>query len=102
MRRDGPSRSTVAGAVLPSSSSTPRGECASTDGDGDALDVDDVRLLDLEARMREPIGKRAVVHEQQDAGRGEVEASNRHTLVSPPTSSTTVGLPSGSEAVVIT
>ena len=43
-----------------------------------ALDLRDVRLLDPVARMGEPVGERAVVREEQHAGRVAVEASDGH------------------------
>ncbi len=40
-------------------------------------DLGDVDLLDAVARMREPVGERTVVREQQRAGRVGVEAADR-------------------------
>ncbi len=44
---------------------------------GVALDLGDVRLLDAVARVREPVGERAVVREQERSGRVRVEPPDR-------------------------
>ena len=55
---DGPSRRTCAGAVGPSSSSTPFASRSQRLVGRLALDLGDVDLLDLVARMREPVRER--------------------------------------------
>ena len=67
---------TSAGAVGPSSSSTPARSRASSPP-GRALDLRLVHLRHAVARMREPVGELAVVREQERARRVGVEAADR-------------------------
>ena len=74
---DGARHRTVAGAVTPSSSSTPSASGSQRRLVRLALHVHLVDLLDAVARMREPVRERAVVREQQRAGRVGVEPADR-------------------------
>ena len=75
--REGPSRRTRAGAVTPSSSSTPSGQLRERLVGRFAFDLGLVDLLDLVAGMREPVREVAVVREQKRAGRVRVEPADR-------------------------
>ena len=67
-----------------------------------ALDLGLVDLLDLVARMGEPVRELAVVREQERAGGIGVEPADRDDAGGCSTRSTTVRRPSGSCAVVTT
>ena len=73
----GPRRRARAGAVRPSSSSTPARELRQRLVGRIALDLGDVDLVDLVARVREPVGELAVVGEQEHTGRVGVEPADR-------------------------
>ena len=68
---------TLAGAVRPSSSSTPSRSLASAPRRRLALDLDEVLLVHAEARVGEAVGEVAVVGEQQQALGVAVEATDR-------------------------
>ena len=75
----GSSSATLAGAVRPSSSSTPFAEAAEGAPVRLALDLDQVLLVDAEARVGEAVGQVAVVGEQQQAlGVGVEPADGEH------------------------
>ena len=76
-QRRGGTSATCAGAVIPSSSSTPSRSRRSAPGDGRALDLGEVLLLDAERRVGEAVGEVAVVGEQQQALGVGVEAADR-------------------------
>ena len=73
----GPRRSTRAGPVGPSSSSTPRRSRSQLRLPDRAPQPGAVGLGDLVAGVREAVGELAVVGQQQQAGRVGVEASHR-------------------------
>ena len=75
--RPGARRRAVAGAVGPSSSSTPSREPREVALVEVAVDLGDVGLLDAVARVRERVRERAVVREEERAGRVDVEAADR-------------------------
>ena len=75
--RDGSSRRTRAGAVTPSSSSTPSASLRERLVRRFALDLGLVDLLDLVPRMREPVREVSVVREQEDARCVRVEPADR-------------------------
>ena len=75
--RPGPSRRALAGAVRPSSSSTPALERGERGGGRVALDLGDVDLVDLVAGVGEAVGELAVVRQQERAGRVGVEPADR-------------------------
>ena len=66
-----------AGAVGPSSSSMPARSCFRRLVGRLAVDLGDVRLLDAVLRVRERVRERAVVRQQERAGRVDVEAADR-------------------------
>ena len=68
---------TLAGAVRPSSSSTPSRSRRERARRRVALDLGQVLLLDAEGRVGEPVGEVAVVGEQQQALGVGVEAADR-------------------------
>ncbi len=71
-------RRTRAGAVRPSSSSTPsRSARSARSRTGGSADDRAVGLVDLEARVREPVGQLAVVGEQDQPGGVDVEPADR-------------------------
>ena len=74
--RPEPRRRARAGAVGPSSSSTPFTQLLQRLVVRLALDLGDVRLLDAVARVREPVRERPVVREQERPGRVHVEPSD--------------------------
>ena len=76
--RERPSCRARAGAVTPSSSSTPVAERRDRGRRQVALDVGDVGLLDAVARVREAVGEVAVVREQEDAARVDVQPTDGH------------------------
>ena len=76
--RERPSCRARAGAVMPSSSSTPAASADDSRGRQVALDIGDVGLLDAVARMREPVGEIAVVREQEHAARVDVQPADRN------------------------
>ena len=84
---------TRAGAVGPSSSSTPSRKRAQRLALGISFDLGEVRLLDAVSRMREQLGEVTVVGEEQQALGVVVEAADGNTRGSSGTSSTTVGRP---------